>query len=89
MYVPQWLAAILVGAIGIVIWWGVLRFIKINDDTNKNLECIDTNLGKINERLGKTEVWMVQHEKQDDDKFEVMKDETEVVWRAIDKIRNT
>jgi len=49
-----------------VIWWGVKRLIKVNDDEAKRLDNIDKNLSKIFERLGKSETWMEMHTREDD-----------------------
>ena len=63
---------IIVG-ISVVIWWGVKRLVKINDDEGKRLDNIDKSLAKICERLGKSDVWMEMHSKQDDERHEEIK----------------
>ena len=93
MFVPIWIIVIILGAIGVVAWWGILRIIHSNDETsaelNKNLDCIDKNLSKINERLGRLETWMEQHEGSDNSRHGEIKVEIGEVWTAIDKIRGT
>lgn len=89
MFVPIWTIIIVFGAVGVVTWWGVLRLVSTNDSINITLDCIDKNLGKINERLTELETWMRQHEREDDSRYKEIKKETDVVWKAIDKIRGT
>ena len=93
MFVPVWTILIILSAIGVVVWWGVLRLIHSNDSTNeelnKNLDCIDKNLSMINERLGRLETWIDGHAGQDDKLFQAVTKEHEAIWHAIDKIRDT
>jgi len=64
---------LIIAGISIVIWWGVKRLVKLNDDEGKRLENIDKSLAKICERLGKSDVWMTLHSKQDDERHEESK----------------
>lgn len=89
MTVPEWVVIVVLSSIGVIFWWGVLRLIKSQDDTSSSLVSINTNLSAINGRLGKSETWMEQHEKQDDSRYEEVKQQHESMWAAIDNLRRT
>jgi predicted transcriptional regulator len=71
-----------------VIWWGVKRLVKLNDDESKRLENIDKNLSKIFERIGKTETWMEMHTREDDVRHEEVKRIYTDIKQQIGKLSN-
>lgn len=87
MTLPEWVVIGILGIVSTIIWWGILRFIHINDDTAKHLTNIDKNLALICERLGKSDMWMEMHSKQDDDRHEEIKNIFGELWSAVDRIR--
>lgn len=80
---------LVIAGIGVVAWWGIQRLVKMSDDATARLENIDKSLTKICERLGKSDIWMELHSKQDDDRHEEIKGSFNELWNAIDKIRKT
>lgn len=80
---------LIITGVAVVAWWGIKRFVKISDDSGKHLNSIDKSLSLICERLGKSDVWMELHSKQDDDRHVEIKSIFDELWRAIDKIRKT
>jgi len=74
MTLPEWAVISILMVIGTIIWWGVLRFIYINDTVSISLKDIADSLNKINGRVGKVETWMDLHEKQDDERHDDIKD---------------
>lgn len=87
MTLPEWVVIGILGIVGTIIWWGILRFIHINDDAAKHLTNIDKSLAVICERLGKSDMWMEMHSKQDDDRHEEIKTIFGELWGAIDRLR--
>lgn len=61
---------LIIAGVSGVIWWGVRRLVETNDTESKRLENIDKSLAKICERLGKSDIWMTLHSKQDDERHE-------------------
>ena len=83
MTVPEWVVITVLTAIGVVFWWGVKRLVKANDDTSLSLAGINNNLSVMNGRLGKSEMWMTQHEKQDDSRHVESRGHVEALWTAV------
>ena len=83
MTIPEWVIIVVLGAIGAVFWWGVLRLINTQDIMSVNLSEINKNLGIMNGRLGKSEVWQTSHEKTDDGRHIEAKEHFVSLWQAI------
>ena len=73
--------------VSVVVWWGIRRLVKMSDDAALCLANIDKSIAKICGRLGKSDVWMDLHSKQDDDRHEEIKSIFDNLWDAIDRIR--
>lgn len=66
------------GLAGLVaVFWSGLHSI------NEKLSEINVQLATMNGRLGKTELWQVQHEKSDDDRHEEMRQGQRDLWQAV------
>jgi len=89
---------LIIAGISIVVWWGVKRLVKINDDEAKRLESIDKSivmrlesidksLAKICERLGRSDIWMEMHSKQDDERHEEIKRIHNNLQKAVDELK--
>jgi len=87
MTVPEWVMILLVGSVLAVIGWGAKRLVKANDDTSVALAGINRHLGTMNGRLGKTEVWMEQHESMDDERHRELTATHKEMWHAINEQR--
>lgn len=83
MTVPEWVIIVMSGGIGAVFWWGVLRLINTQDTMSVSLGEINKNLGIMNGRLGKSEVWQTSHEKTDDVRHIEAKEHSMSLWKAI------
>ena len=83
MTVPEWVIIAVLGAIGAVFWWGVLRLINTQDTMSDNLSDISKSLSIMNGRLGKSEMWQVLHEKTDDGRHVEARDHFESLWKVI------
>lgn len=77
MTLPEWGVVAILAVIGTVIWWGILRFIHINDAVSESLKDILQNLNIMNGRIGKAELWSILHEKQDDERHKDIKKDYE------------
>ena len=78
---------LLITGVAVVAWWGIKRLVKSNDDSAKHLINIEKSLAIICERLGKSDIWMELHSKQDDDRHEELKRIHGELWSAVDRIR--
>jgi hypothetical protein len=85
MNIPEWASVLLVTAIAGVIWWGVLRLVKANDDTAAALGGIYVTLKAIDGRLIATETWKTFHDNDDVQKFKENNDEHKELWHAVNK----
>lgn len=65
-----------IAAVGVVAWWGLRRIIDALDN-------IDARLGQINGRVGKMETWQGMHEKQDDERHDLVEKTTDALWMAV------
>ena len=83
MTIPEWVIIVVLGAIGVVFWWGVLRLINTQDVMNISLDEINKSLGIMNGRLGKSEMWQTSHEKTDDGRHIEAKEHFVSLWQII------
>ena len=74
------------GTVAILIIQGVVVLLltfnlRTGKETNKEV-------GKINGNVGKLAVWAQEHEKKDDERFDIAKDFRRDVWGEVGKIRD-
>lgn len=67
----------------VVAWWGIRRLVKVYDDETIILDQINKSLAIICERLGKSDMWMEMHSKQDDERHSELKRAYQVVVNAV------
>jgi uncharacterized membrane-anchored protein YhcB (DUF1043 family) len=85
MTLPEWAVITILAVIGTIIWWGILRFIHINDTVSISLKDIVDSLNKINGRLGKTEIRLELHEKQDDERYDNINKDYDYMQELIER----
>lgn len=74
---------LIISGVFIVAWWGIRRLVKMSDDGAEILHKINTSLSLICERLGKSDVWMEMHSKQDDERHVELKKSYQTVINAV------
>jgi hypothetical protein len=65
--------------VGVVVWWGIRRLVKMSDDNTNVLTNINATLSLMCERLSKTETWMNMHEKSDDERHREIKESYKLI----------
>ena len=85
MTVPEWAMITLVSCILAVMGWAATRLVKSNDDTALALDGIEKQLGLVNGRLGKTELWQLMHGDDDANRFTGIAEVQKGLWYAINK----
>jgi hypothetical protein len=73
--IPEWVVVAVIGAIGVVVWWGILRLVRANDKTGECLNSINESLVAMCGKIEKHDMWIMHHEKQDDDRHEAISEE--------------
>lgn len=56
-------------------------------EVNKSLKDIRDHMGALSGRIGSTEIWQIQHERQDDERQEATEREHLRIWARLDKTR--
>lgn len=74
---------LVISGVFIVAWWGIRRLVKMSDDGAAILDKINKSLAIICERLGKSDMWMEMHSKQDDERHIELKKAYQVVINAV------